>query len=143
MTAKTTGEKSAFGFDMFKAFEQFKIPGFDVDAIMASQRKNVEAAAAANQRAFEGMSALVRRQTEVARETAEAGMKAFSDVSAAAPEERLAKQADFAKSSYSAFFANSKEIYDMATKTADEAIALLNDRVTASIEESKKVFVAK
>ena len=75
MTAKTTGTKSAFDFDMFKVFEQFKIPGFDMDAIMASQRKNVEAAAAANQRAFEGMSALVRRQTEVARETAEAGMK--------------------------------------------------------------------
>jgi phasin family protein len=85
----------------------------------------------------------VRRQTEVARETAEAGMKAFSDVSVAAPEERLAKQADFAKSSYAAFFANSKEIYDMAVKTTDEAIGLINDRVTASIEESKKVFAAK
>lgn len=143
MTAKTSTTKSPFDFDMFKTFEQFKVPGFDIDAIMASQRKNIEAAAAANQRAFEGMSALVRRQGEVARESAEAGMKAFSEVSAASPEDRIAKQADFAKAAYSSFFANGREIFDMAAKTADEAIGLINDRVTANIEESKKVFASK
>ena len=89
MTAKTTAAKPAFDFDMFKSLGQFKAPGFDVEAIMATQRKNLEAAAAANQRAFEGMSAIMRRQAEVARESAEKTMKAMTDVAAAAPEERL------------------------------------------------------
>ena len=57
MTAKTSTTKSPFDFDMFKTFEQFKVPGFDIDAIMASQRKNIEAAAAATKRAgVEGLT---------------------------------------------------------------------------------------
>ena len=135
--------KPAFDFDMFKAFGQFKAPGFDIESIMATQRKNLEAAAAANQRAFEGVSAIMRRQAEVARETAETTMKAFSDVSAATPEERMAKQADFAKTAYTSFFQNSKEVYDMATKTADETIGLINARLTATIDESKSALATK
>ena len=135
--------KPAFDFDMFKSFGQFKAPGFDVEAIMATQRKNLEAAAAANQRAFEGMSAIMRRQAEVARESAETAMKAISDVAAATPEERLTKQADFAKATYASFFQNSKEVYDMAAKTADETIGLVNDRMTATIDETKSTFATK
>ncbi|MEQ9124199.1 MAG: phasin family protein [Alphaproteobacteria bacterium] len=143
MNAKTTAAKPAFDFDMFKSLGQFKAPGFDVEAIMATQRKNLEAAAAANQRAFEGMSAIMRRQAEVARESAEKTMKAMTDVAAASPEERLAKQADFAKTAYASFFQNSKEVYDMAAKTADETIGLINDRFTATIDESKTAFAQK
>jgi len=144
MTAKqSAASKPAFDFDMFKTFGQFKAPGFDIESIMATQRKNLEAAAAANQRAFEGMSAIMRRQAEVARESAESTMKAMTDVAACSPEERATKQADFAKTAYTSFFQNSKEVYDMATKTADETIGLINDRMTATIDESKAVFAAK
>lgn len=144
MSAKqTAAAKPAFDFDMFKSLGQFKAPGFDMEAMMATQRKNLEAAAAANQRAFEGMSAIMQRQAEVAREGAETAMKAMSDVAAATPEDRMAKQADFAKSAYTTFFANSREVYDMASKTADETFGLINDRMTATIDESKKAFAAK
>jgi phasin family protein len=144
MTTKTaTAAKPVFDFDVFKTMGQFKAPGFDMEAMMATQRKNMEAAAAASQRAFEGMSAIMRRQAEVARESAETTMKAMSECASCAPEERVAKQADFAKSAYTNFFANSKEFYDMAAKTADETMGLINDRMTATIDESKKAFAAK
>lgn len=148
MSAKQTAKKPAFDFDMTKAFgdfkmPEFKMPGFDVEAMMATQRKNMEAAAAANQRAFEGVSAIMRLQAEVARESAEGAMKAMSDVAAATPEDRVAKQADMAKTAYASFFSNGKEVYDMAAKTADEAMSLINDRFTANIDESKAMFAAK
>lgn len=144
MTAakQTATPKSAFDFDMNNAFTQFKIPGFDIEAIMATQRKNIEAAAAANQRAFEGMSALVQRQTEVAREVAEGATKAMTDLSAAAPEQRVAKQADYAKSAIEAFMTNGREMFDMASKTADEASALVNARITATLDEGKAAAAA-
>ncbi len=143
MPAKQTAAMPAMDFDFMKTFSQFKTPGFDMEAIMATQRKNLEAAAAANQRAFEGMSAIMRRQAEVARESAETAMKAMSDVSAASPEECMSKQADFAKSAYKSMFDNSKEVYDMMSKTADETIGLINDRMTATIDESKTAFAQK
>lgn len=141
--AKQSAQKPAFDFDMFKSFGQFKAPGFDMEAIMATQRKNMEVAAAANQRAFEGVSAIMRRQAEVMREASETAMKAMSDVAAASPEERVSKQADFAKSAYASMFENSREVYDMAAKTADETIGLINDRLTATIDESKTAFAQK
>ena len=143
MSAKQTAAKPAFDFDMFKSMGQFKAPGFDMEAMMATQRKNMEAAAAANQRAFEGMSAIMSRQAEVVREGAETAMKAVTDLAAASPEDRMAKQADFAKTAYAAFFQNSREVYDMAAKTADETMGLINDRMTATIDESKAAFAAK
>ena len=154
MTAKTaSAAKPAFDFDMFKAFNQFKAPGFDMkafgmqgfdfEAMMASQRKNMEAAAAANQKAFEGMSKIMTRQAEMAREAAESGMKAMSDMVAAQPEERMTKQADFAKSSYESMLANGKETYEMASKVADETMTLVSARAAAAMDETKAAFAQK
>ena len=44
-----------FEMDVSKVLAEFKLPGVDVDAILASQRKNIEAVTAANQLAIEGM----------------------------------------------------------------------------------------
>jgi len=142
-TKQTASAKPAFDFDMLKSFNQFKTPGFDFEAMVATQRKNIEAATAASQRGFEGMSAMMTRQADVARESAESAMKVASDFAAASPEERVSKQADLTKASYEAFIANGREAYDMVTKTADEAMVLINSRVTAAMEESQKAFAAK
>lgn len=143
MSAKQTAAKPAFDFDVFKSFGDFKVPGFDMETMMATQRKNMEAAAAANQRAFEGMSAIMTRQAEIVRESAESTMKTISDVAAATPEERMTKQADFAKKAYASMFENGREVYDMAQKTCDESVSLINDRMTATIDETKTVFAKK
>ena len=55
------GEFMNFG----KLAEQFKVPGVDSKAFMESQRKNVEAVAAANKYALEGFQAVVQRQAEI------------------------------------------------------------------------------
>ena len=115
----------------------------DMDAIMATQRKNMEAMTAAGQSAYEGMTALARRQAEVAKEAAESATKAMTDMAAASPEERVAKQADLTKTAYTSMFDNGREMMDMASKTADEAVSLVNARFTASIDETKTVLSAK
>lgn len=140
---QTANPKPAFDFDMLRAFNQFKAPGFDMDAMMATQRKNMEAMSAAGQSAYEGMTALARRQAEVAKEAGEAVTKAMTDLAAAAPEERVAKQADLTKAAYTNFFDNGRKIMDMAAKTADEAVSLVNARFIASIDETKTVLATK
>ena len=52
-----------------KMLEQFKLPGFDVPAIMEARRKDVEALVTANQTALQGMQSLGQKQAEMLRTT--------------------------------------------------------------------------
>ena len=45
--------------------QQYKLPGLDMEALAATQKKNIEALTTANRTAVEGLQALARRQTEV------------------------------------------------------------------------------
>ena len=52
MAKKINGGFGEFPFataDFTKAWGDFKIPGFDFDAVFSAQRKNIEAVTAANQ----------------------------------------------------------------------------------------------
>ena len=55
--------------EMTKMLGQYKLPGVDMDSIVASQKKNVEALVAANRTAVEGMQSVMRRQAEILQET--------------------------------------------------------------------------
>ncbi len=59
-------------FDMSKAFGEMKLPGIDVEAVAASQRKNLEALTQANQLAVEGAQSRspARRPTRSPRRSA-------------------------------------------------------------------------
>lgn len=131
-----------FDIDVTKYMAQFKVPTFDTDALMASYRKNVEALTAANQCALEGVGALVRRQSEIAREAVESYSRAVGDLMAeGSVEEKAARQADLARQAYERAVANARELGDMVAKTSNEAFGLLNDRIRESFGEVQE-FVA-
>ena len=52
-----------------KMMKDFNLPGLDTDAIVANQRRNVEALTSANRVALEGVQAVVKRQVEIVQET--------------------------------------------------------------------------
>jgi hypothetical protein len=55
-------------FSQFAAmFQQYKLPGLDMSAILDARRKDVEALAEANQVAFGGMQAIQGKQLEILR----------------------------------------------------------------------------
>ena len=87
--------------DVTKMMSEFRFPGMDIDAAMAAQRRNIEALTTANQLAMEGMQSVARRQMEVVRQSMEEmASMATALMSAASPEQRLARQADLAKSAF-------------------------------------------
>ena len=57
--------------DFTKIFAEFKIPGFDMQSLVATQRRNIEAVNTANQLAVEGIQAVLRRQTEIMKSMVE------------------------------------------------------------------------
>jgi phasin family protein len=124
--------------DMTKALSDFKVPGIDIDSVMATQRKNIEAVTAANQLAFEGLQAVVRRQTEILRQSMEEVGSMMSDVIAAgSPEDKVAKQTELVKAAFEKALANMKELSEMVAKSNTEAADVLSKRVSESLDEVK------
>lgn len=138
------GKQSFLDYDMTKAFAGFSIPGFNVEAVMASQRKNVEAFSQANQLAIEGVQAFARRQVEIARETLEEASALFREFSQpGAPQEKLAKNTELAKVSFEKSLATAKELTELVAKANTEAFNVLTKRVTESFEEIRDVAAVK
>src|SRR3546814_11816972 len=48
-------------FDFAKVADQFKLPGFDAQALVAYQKRNLEAVASANKITLEGAQAVIRQ----------------------------------------------------------------------------------
>jgi phasin family protein len=115
-----------------------KLSGFDVTTVLDIQRRNVEALTAANQTIAQGLQTVVRRQGEIARQSA----KQFQDLLSVKPsstsvEETLVKQIDVAKTSYEKTVADARELGDLVTKVGSETIDILSRRVVASLDEVK------
>lgn len=116
--------------------EQFKVPGVDAQALMAAQKRNIEAVASANKVALEGAQAVIRRQAEILRQGVEETSKAITELNAAGtPQDKLAKQAELLKAAYEASLSNLRELTEMATKSNGEAAELLTTRVSESFSE--------
>ncbi len=127
-----------FEMDVSKVLAEFKLPGVDVDAILASQRKNIEAVTAANQLAIEGMQAVVRRQAEILRTTLEETGTILTEVlGAGAPEDKAAKQAELVKSAFENALSNMKELAELVAKSNTEAANVISKRVSEGLEELK------
>jgi phasin family protein len=131
-------------FDMTKMLGDVKIPGFDMNAIMAAQRKNIEALTAANQAAVQGMQAVAQRQAEILSQA----MNEVSSIaqqlagSASNPQEMTTKQAELARKGFEQALANMRELAEMVSKSNTETFAIINKRVTESLQELKSL-VAK
>lgn len=138
--AKTTGNPF-FDIDLSKMIAEYKVPGVDVDSILASQRKNIEAVTAANQLAVEGLQAVLRRQAEILRQSVEeAGAMVNEVMTASSPEDKAAKQAELVKAAFEKTLANARELSEMVAKSNSEAADVLSKRVSESLDELKSAI---
>jgi phasin family protein len=138
------GKHSFLDFDVGKAFAGFTFPGFDAEAFLASQRKNLEALTQANQLAVEGVQAVARRQVEIARQAVEEASTLMRDLTQpGAPEDRLAKNAEVAKQAYEKGLANLREIAELVTKANSEALGVINKRVAEGLDEIREYAKAR
>ncbi|MDO8607070.1 MAG: phasin family protein [Phaeospirillum sp.] len=139
MAAKQS--EQVFDFDVSKYLGDFKVPGVDVEIIVASQRKNIEALTQANKMAFEGLQNVVKRQAEILRQTMDEAAQVAKDFAEpGSPQDKAAKQAEFAKDAFERALGNARELAEMITKANSEAFDLLNKRFTQSLDEARDVF---
>jgi len=119
-----------------KMFAGFTFQGFDVEALMTAQRRNLEAFTQANQLAVEGFQAFAKMQVELTRTAMDEASALVRDwAETGAPEEKLQKQATFAKKALAKGVSNARELIELAGKTQTEAFDVLNKRFTESLDE--------
>ena len=125
-----------FDFDVTKMFADFRYRPFDVEAVWAAQRRNIEALSQANQLAVEGVQALARRQIELTRETFEGFSTLLRDMAQpASAEDRIAKNTEYAKQMIEKGVNHGREVAMLATKAGTEAAEVLHKRATESLDE--------
>ncbi len=128
--------------DVTKLMGEFKMPGVDMEAILGSQRKNIEALTAANRLAFEGVQAMMKRQTEILRQTMREVAAATQGMTATtSPQEKLAQQSTLAKETFERAVANMRELSEMVAKSNSEVFELLNVRLGQVMDEVRQAVV--
>ena len=130
--------------DFMKFLSEYKIPGLDMEAILAAQRRNMEALTQANQLAIEALQTVLSRQTEVLRETMEesaAALRGLLDQSS--NDDKVGKQAEMMKASFDKALANMREVTELVTKSHREACDVINRRVAEGLEEVRSSVAKK
>jgi len=125
--------------EMPKAFQDFKMPtNLGMESLMDAQRKNFQALAAANQTAMECAQGMMRRQSELMRQSMQEGSELLSQVTASStPEDKLAKQTAMTKAIFDRCMVNSKEMTEMAAQAQYQAMEVLSNRMGECLEEMR------
>ena len=127
---------SFFDFDVTKVMADFRFRPIDVEALMACQGRNIEALSQANRLGVEGMQAVAKRHIEVARQAVEDVSALLRDLAQpASPEDRIAKNAEYAKQMIEKSVSHGREITMLATKAGTEAADVLRKRASEGLDE--------
>lgn len=136
--------ETVFDFDLTKMLGDYKVPGVDMESVVASQRKNLEALTAANKLAYEGVQSVVRRQSEILRQMMDEVSGAAREMAeVGTPQEKAARQAELVKDVFERSLANMRELSEMVARSNGDAIELLNKRFSQGMEEWRDLLMTK
>jgi len=128
--------------DPMSMFRDMKLPAVpDMEALLATYRRNIEVLSAANRVALEGAQTVAQRHMEILQQTMaelSENMQALTAVDT--PQAKAAKQAELLKRAYERAVANTKEMSDLIQHANSEALGLLNRRVMEAMDEIKTLM---
>ena len=132
-------------FDVTKLLGDLKLPGVDVQTLMETQRKNIEAVVEANKSAVESMQAIAKRQVEMLTESMNTVAGASQRIAANAgnPQEMTSKQAELATEALEKVLANMRELAEMVGKSNSETFEVMNNRFNESLKELSSLIETK
>ncbi|TMH73841.1 MAG: phasin family protein [Betaproteobacteria bacterium] len=130
---------SLFG-DFSKLIEQFKLPGIDLNALMEARRKDIDALAAANRTALEGIQSLNQKQAEILRATMD---QLQSIVKTAAGSATSASTGEIVQQALQKAFLSMRELAEVAYKSQSDAFAVVSQRAQENIQEVKGLLQPK
>ena len=103
--------------------------------LLARRRKDLEAVVAANRKSFEGIQAVVKRQTELLKGQIAEWRSVAKVMTIVGPAQSIAQLDELAKQSFRLSLANLKELAELSVKTQAEAFELVRSRIRQDVAE--------
>jgi phasin family protein len=122
--------------DFTKQLSGLKAPGFDPEALIAAQHKNMDALVEANKAAAAGYQDLFKKQLAIFEETmaeAQSQIKGFEATKFDAETARA--QGEVAKAAFEKALANMQALAEAAQKANAEAYEIVSGRIKESLTE--------
>jgi len=130
--------------DLTKTFEQFKMPGVDMNSFVDARRKDVEALVAANKLTYEALQGLAKTQTDMLTQAMQGMEKsAKGAVAGTTKGDDITLHAEAAQKAWQKMLADMKQLAEMAQKAQVEAVKGLTERATEGIGEMKSLARTK
>jgi phasin family protein len=142
MASNDTNPFLAFGkmdfskFDPSTVLKSFGLSGPEVEAVLSTQRKNIEALAAANALVVEGVQAFAKRQSEILAQSMADMQTATKELGTTqGARELAAKQAELAKQSFEKAIGHMRELAEIVQRSNHAAVDKITERLTSSTQE--------
>jgi phasin family protein len=103
--------------------------------LLARRRKDLEAVIAANRRSFEGIQAVVKRQTQLLKEQIGEWRSVAKIMTIAGPAQSVAQLDELARGAFRLSLANVRELAELSVKTLAEAFELARSRIRQDLAE--------
>lgn len=131
-------------FGLHKALGDLKLPGVDVQALLASQQKNLAALAEANRQVVAGVQQIAQRQAEHIRQAVtEAAQAARSTATSPAAKELAQHSAELTRQALDKAVEHLKEVSDIAAKAQAQVADTVNKRVSEGLDELRSLLRPK
>jgi len=122
-------------FSQFAAmFQQYKLPGLDMSAILDARRKDVEALAEANQVAFGGMQAIQGKQLEILRSALD-NFQTIAQQLATSPAKPTVSPTDVVQKTLHLALADMQDIAQKTQQAQTQAYAIVAKRMEQAANE--------
>lgn len=141
--ATTPDFTNPFG-NLDELVKQFKVPGVDVNAIIESRRKDMDAVIAANQATAAAMQQVAMKQTEILTQALQAAQdSALKLAKGVGGVIDPTKQAELTRKAYEKALADIKEVGEIAQKAQTTAMSGITARAQQSVQEMTKLMQPK
>ena len=112
-------------------------------AIVESGRKDLQALVKANEKSYQGLQAVVQRQTEMLKSSIEEWQGTVKGLPGNDPREGLAKLDAMGKAAFKQALDDIRELSEMAAKSQADAFDVVRQRIRDNVDEVSKLLQPK
>lgn len=125
--------------DLRSTLDKLKLPGVNTEALIDHGRKDIEALLAANERVFNSVEALSQKQAALFLDIMREWQAGAKDVIAkSSTSEKATHVSQHAQRAFTRALANMKEMADIAAKSHEDVLGILNKRYQENVEEFRQ-----
>jgi phasin family protein len=109
-------------------------------AIVESGRKDLQALVKANEKSYQGLQAVVQRQTEMLKSSIEDWQSTVKGLPGSDPREGMAKLDAMGKAAFKQALDDIRELSEMAAKSQADAFEVVRQRIRDNVDEVSKLL---